>query len=246
MSLDVLADDIASIVRACTGVSTLHIWILRDDEAEVQPSTAFDSSALKHVRRFSCNFLDSTHIAFLPTKSLTHLFISFTVQEEALEMDWRMLFRNCSGLTHLLIVCSVETSDEMKSFLEDGVTVDIASTVLRARAQAGPLTLVLIPRALLVVSLVHVPVDRVHEWRTIEDLGRFLIVYPRRVLDAIPEEEFATAFIVTAQLDRVDMREFDDADASCYFMNHFTGIQCDLWDFVEYAQRAPLPSSSDA
>ncbi|KAF9015817.1 hypothetical protein BDZ89DRAFT_1076174, partial [Hymenopellis radicata] len=234
----VAAANIASILDACTGVSTLHLWNLDYDEEgtdsdsiEHPPMAAHDLTSLTALRPFNCNFMTTASLS--PT--ITHIILSCKDASE-MSVNWVELFGHCPAITHLMLLALTETREQLALFQKDPDPTHLAEYILHAYSQIHSdrnLQLVLVSWALFVLSLAHAPSEWVADVRPVKDGGNLLLVYPRCVLDDIDEDELEA--IWTAQMDPADLRvlQSDDADPSRYFMHMFPGIYSDLWQFVE-------------
>ncbi|KAF9029420.1 hypothetical protein BDZ89DRAFT_1065388 [Hymenopellis radicata] len=238
ISSHVATADITSILNACTGVSTLHLWNLDDvEEGTDSPMSAHDLTSLTVLRYFNCNFMATASLS--PT--ITHIILSYHDASEMQSVNWLDLFGHCPAITHLMLFASAETREELALFQKDPDPTRLAEDILHAYSQVHSdwsLQLVLVPFALVVLSLVHAPSEWVADVRPVKDGGNLLLVYPSSVLDDFDEHELQV--IWTTQMDPVDLRdlESDDKDASRCLMHRFPGIHSDLWDFIERTARA--------
>ncbi len=243
----VAAADITSVLNACTGVSTLHMWNLADEDyqepSDATPISAHDLTSLTNLRHFNCTFLPTTSLS----PAITHITLSCKDASDMQTLNWVQLFRHCPLITHVMLFSWAETRLELDTFQKDPDPTRVAEDILRAYSQihdSGSLQLVFVPWALLMLSLALMPNDWVADARPVTyGAGKLLLVYPTSVLDDIDEDEFEV--IVGTQMDPADLRdlESEEGDPSRYIMHMFPGIYGDLWEFVERTGRARVLGS---
>ncbi|KAF9019063.1 hypothetical protein BDZ89DRAFT_1139581 [Hymenopellis radicata] len=170
------------IVSSCDGITALAIWSLsRSAVAETSISASLNS-----LRRFATPRLSSAILSWMP-RTITHLKTACEEAWQQLDM-WDGLFRQCPGITHIMLDCDANFWDWCNVFIKEDFINAFQHILSVAPASLEVLVFGVFHSTTDWDALCDFALELVaFEWKRIED-DRFLVFLPTGIRN-VPDRE---------------------------------------------------------